>query len=375
MDTTKVFDTLDRKIERLLLRLKSLEGENEKLKATWPPRARPRRMPATLAAPSKSSKRSRIRCASASRSSSTPSKPPRKPASRNAGGRSGHAARLWAALLSVRQPGAPAPLRGNRADLARVPALRARAAGEPAASEVTQRQYGFAPLHDDRRPAAWEQRPPEPHHLFKFWIVGEALAAHGLNGRLVDVGCGSGLLQEYLKTLGWKDPVGIEPSGNPRRTGAFRPHDLQRSRGRRSAPARCRRRLRRGGGASRHRALLRPSRVSGAAPGFTEARWNRPHRHAEPSRALHALEDPGQPARLEEAPVSTSGLPQTCRSLRQEQPAAARPERRIRDPGRPDLYPGLGRSCPESAAIRPLGSPGPGRQHVRRCAPATSVTR
>jgi septal ring factor EnvC (AmiA/AmiB activator) len=33
MDTTKVFDTLDRKIERLLLRLKSLEGENEKLKS------------------------------------------------------------------------------------------------------------------------------------------------------------------------------------------------------------------------------------------------------------------------------------------------------------------------------------------------------
>jgi len=33
MDTTKVFDTLDRKIERLLQRLKSLEGENEKLKA------------------------------------------------------------------------------------------------------------------------------------------------------------------------------------------------------------------------------------------------------------------------------------------------------------------------------------------------------
>ena len=32
MDTTKVFDTLDRKIERLLQRLKSLEGENEKLK-------------------------------------------------------------------------------------------------------------------------------------------------------------------------------------------------------------------------------------------------------------------------------------------------------------------------------------------------------
>lgn len=33
MDTVKVFDTLDRKIERLLDRLKSLESENEKLKS------------------------------------------------------------------------------------------------------------------------------------------------------------------------------------------------------------------------------------------------------------------------------------------------------------------------------------------------------
>lgn len=33
MDTTKVFDTLDRKIERLVSRLKSLESENDKLKA------------------------------------------------------------------------------------------------------------------------------------------------------------------------------------------------------------------------------------------------------------------------------------------------------------------------------------------------------
>jgi FtsZ-binding cell division protein ZapB len=33
MDTTKVFDTLDRKIERLVARLKSLESENDKLKA------------------------------------------------------------------------------------------------------------------------------------------------------------------------------------------------------------------------------------------------------------------------------------------------------------------------------------------------------
>jgi chaperonin cofactor prefoldin len=33
MDTTKVFDTLDRKIERLLGRLKSLESDNERLKS------------------------------------------------------------------------------------------------------------------------------------------------------------------------------------------------------------------------------------------------------------------------------------------------------------------------------------------------------
>lgn len=33
MDTTKVFDTLDRKIERLVIRLKSLESENDKLKS------------------------------------------------------------------------------------------------------------------------------------------------------------------------------------------------------------------------------------------------------------------------------------------------------------------------------------------------------
>ena len=33
MDTSKVFDTLDRKIERLLDRLRSLESDNEKLKA------------------------------------------------------------------------------------------------------------------------------------------------------------------------------------------------------------------------------------------------------------------------------------------------------------------------------------------------------
>ena len=33
MDQTKVFDVLDRKIEKLLSRLSTLEGENERLKA------------------------------------------------------------------------------------------------------------------------------------------------------------------------------------------------------------------------------------------------------------------------------------------------------------------------------------------------------
>ena len=33
MDTVKVFDALDKKIERLLGRLKQLEGENEKLRS------------------------------------------------------------------------------------------------------------------------------------------------------------------------------------------------------------------------------------------------------------------------------------------------------------------------------------------------------
>jgi septal ring factor EnvC (AmiA/AmiB activator) len=33
MDTVKVFDTLDRKIERLLARLKQLENENEKFRS------------------------------------------------------------------------------------------------------------------------------------------------------------------------------------------------------------------------------------------------------------------------------------------------------------------------------------------------------
>jgi FtsZ-binding cell division protein ZapB len=33
MDTSRIFDTLDRKIEKLVERLESLEGENDKLKS------------------------------------------------------------------------------------------------------------------------------------------------------------------------------------------------------------------------------------------------------------------------------------------------------------------------------------------------------
>jgi SAM-dependent methyltransferase len=86
---------------------------------------------------------------------------------------------------------------------------------DPAPLAVTQRQYGFAPLHGEKAPEGWTRSRLDPHHSFKFWIVGNALAAHGLSGRLVDVGCEGGLLQQYLMSLGWKDPVGIEPSGNP----------------------------------------------------------------------------------------------------------------------------------------------------------------
>ena len=65
------------------------------------------------------------------------------------------------------------------------------------------------------RPESWDQSRPQPHYRFKLWIVAEALRAHGLSGRLVDVGCGGGHLQAHLASLGWKDSVGIEPSGNP----------------------------------------------------------------------------------------------------------------------------------------------------------------
>jgi len=81
---------------------------------------------------------------------------------------------------------------------------------------VTQRQYGFSERHDVRAAAAsWSAAPPDPHTRFKYWIIASALAARGLSGRLVDVGCGNGLLQKHLESVGWTDTVGVEPSGNP----------------------------------------------------------------------------------------------------------------------------------------------------------------
>jgi SAM-dependent methyltransferase len=80
---------------------------------------------------------------------------------------------------------------------------------------VTQARYGFSPRHDEQPRESWGETSPDAHSLFKYWIVGEALRAHGLTGRLVDVGCGNGLLQRHLAGLGFRDSVGVEPSGNP----------------------------------------------------------------------------------------------------------------------------------------------------------------
>jgi SAM-dependent methyltransferase len=89
---------------------------------------------------------------------------------------------------------------------------------EPPPASVTQRQYGFTPLHGGSPPERADTGTaprPDPHVLFKHWVVGRALAAHGLTGRLVDIGCGNGLLQLYLRSLGWTDTVGVEPFGDP----------------------------------------------------------------------------------------------------------------------------------------------------------------
>jgi len=86
---------------------------------------------------------------------------------------------------------------------------------DPEPQSVTQARYGFSPRHEERAGESWGETAPDAHSLFKYWIVGEALRANGLTGRLVDVGCGNGLLQRHLASLGFRDSVGIEPSGNP----------------------------------------------------------------------------------------------------------------------------------------------------------------
>jgi SAM-dependent methyltransferase len=86
----------------------------------------------------------------------------------------------------------------------------------PPPESVTQARYGFAPGHAEAVGAvSWGETKPDAHSQFKYWIVGEALRSRGLTGRLVDVGCGNGLLQLHLASLGFTDTVGFEPSGNP----------------------------------------------------------------------------------------------------------------------------------------------------------------
>jgi SAM-dependent methyltransferase len=87
----------------------------------------------------------------------------------------------------------------------------------PPPASVTQRQYGFSSLHGDSavRADAGPAPRPEPHVAFKHWMIGRVLAERGLRGRLVDIGCGNGLLQRHLHSLGWTETVGVEPSGDP----------------------------------------------------------------------------------------------------------------------------------------------------------------
>lgn len=91
---------------------------------------------------------------------------------------------------------------------------------DPAPESVTQARYGFSPRHENDAPRpspSWGEISADAHSHFKYWILGEVLASHGLSGRLVDVGCGNGLLMRHLATTtsGFADSVGVEPSGNP----------------------------------------------------------------------------------------------------------------------------------------------------------------
>ena len=98
--------------------------------------------------------------------------------------------------------------------------MRCRSCGllrqvDPEPESVTQGQYGFSQRHDVAPAASWSASPPDAHSRFKYAMVGRALESAGLSGRLVDVGCGNGLLQSHLSSLGWRETVGVEPSGNP----------------------------------------------------------------------------------------------------------------------------------------------------------------
>ncbi len=86
---------------------------------------------------------------------------------------------------------------------------------DPPPIAITQRQYEFSSGHRDARLESWYLARRDAHVFFKYWIVGNVLSTRGLSGRLVDVGCGSGLLQQYLETLGWSGTVGVAPSGDP----------------------------------------------------------------------------------------------------------------------------------------------------------------
>ena len=75
MDQTKVFDVLDRKIEKLLARLGSLEQENERLKAEVTAARRAEKDAADSKGAVERLERTTRPCASASRSSSPRSRP------------------------------------------------------------------------------------------------------------------------------------------------------------------------------------------------------------------------------------------------------------------------------------------------------------
>jgi SAM-dependent methyltransferase len=79
---------------------------------------------------------------------------------------------------------------------------------------VTQSQYGFSTRHEENPTGGGNELAGSPHVLFKYEVLLSVLREEGLSGRLVDVGCGSGTFQAYLRSHGWSETVGVEPSGN-----------------------------------------------------------------------------------------------------------------------------------------------------------------